>query len=296
MLHFHSPSKTPTTKCEFTTYCDSTFYPILDVLIESILVFSKYNITVYCINSDYRNTNDRVRVKRVDIAQPSLFEITKVKLLSAIESDAEISLTIDADMLATPLVDNIFNENRILSSTFPLFARHPHDIYRSEVGSYIKTVTGKSPSMRYVYATFLSSPNNRWFLSEVLYEMNRTPPFDIFGWCDEMCINLKLCQHEATNDIGYNFFPNGTASIFNDFVYGTVSDELQSVYLDKRCPVRFYLFHGHQCKQPVVMRQWLTAMCQMQITGEYMGNRFTNEVHHVHSQSSADETLQAVIA
>ena len=122
--------------------------------------------------------------------------------------------------------------------------------------------------MGYVYAHFLHSQNHKWFFKEVLEAMDSV--VDPSGWeHDEYMINAVLAKYAVTDDIGYNFMPNGTDAMFRDYVNGTVSDELKTVYLMRHTKVKFYSFHGHNCKNPTIMREWINIM---KTKGKSLGN------------------------
>lgn len=160
----------------------------------------------------------------------------------------EILSKYDCDMIVTPLIDNIFDENidKVLKSDYPLFAKHPHNPFnKKSTLNLIKTFTNKKPKMNYVFASFLYSKNNIWFLKEVYDEMNRIG--NIIGE-DEIVINSLLTKYEVDYDIGYNYLPNG-----NDNMIGIYFNEVENnisvnTYLANNCDLRFYIFHSHKIK------------------------------------------------
>lgn len=243
----------------FTTFCTENYKEILGCLIESVIEFSKYEITVFSINFDYVHPNDRVKSKRIDLINTDYYNVCKTKIISCLQSEYDVGLILDTDMIVTKEIDNIFDENvdRILDSKFPLFAKHPHNPFTHPyTKSTVKEFTEHEPKMKYVYASFLFSKNNLWFLEEVLDEMNKR---HIMGE-DEIIINSLLTKYQVDYDIGYNYLPNGTENLLNDYLNDTVSEELRITYLSYDCPVKFYIFHGHNCKNPEIMRSWINLI------------------------------------
>jgi hypothetical protein len=238
-------------KIGFVTFCTEDWVEILDNLVDSVLFFSKYEITVYSINFDYFNENDRVKVKRIDIPTLSMYEICKQKIYSSVDSEYDVGLILDTDMIVTPEIDNIFEDNleRVINSEYPLFARHPNDAFKNAkevMLDHVRIFTNNLPKHRYVYASFLFSKKNKWFLSEVLNEMNSRG--HILGE-DEMIINCLLTKYQVDYDIGYNYLPNGTHNILNGYLNESTNiDDITLGYLKYDCPVKFYIFHGHEIK------------------------------------------------
>ena len=248
-------------KIGFVTFCTENYIQILDCLIESVIQFSKHEITVFSINFDYKNNNSRIKSKRVDIDKVDYYNICKMKIFSSIECGYDVGLVLDCDMIVTKDIDKIFEDNlqRVISSDYPLFSKHPHDPF-SQPGHHaintIKKLTYKAPKMKYVFASYLFSTKNKWFLYEVLEFMNTKK---LIGE-DEIVINGLLAKYEVDYDIGYNYLPNGTDNLVNDYLYNSVSTELYETYLKYDCPVKFYIFHGHNCKNPEKMKNYINLI------------------------------------
>ena len=65
----------------FITFSTENWKDILDNLVESVLLFSKYDITVNSINFDYKHSNPRVSVKRINLHNPTYCNICKQKIV-----------------------------------------------------------------------------------------------------------------------------------------------------------------------------------------------------------------------
>jgi len=57
-------------KIGFVTFATENWKGLLDNLVESVLLFSKYEITVNAINFDYHYDNARVISKRINLHDP----------------------------------------------------------------------------------------------------------------------------------------------------------------------------------------------------------------------------------
>ena len=109
----------------------------------------------------------------------------------------------------------------------------------------VKKYTNKIPKMKWVYASYLFSKKNVWFLEQV-YEIMK-PIIHQTGE-DELIINSLLTHYEVDYDIGYNYLPNGLDDMFDIFFGKVENTKENNMYLQHDCPVKFFLFHGHQCK------------------------------------------------
>lgn len=225
-------------------------------LIDSLICFSKYDIEVNCINFCYNFNNTRIKSKTINISDTSFFNITRCKILATLDSDFDLSLLCDADMIATKDIDLIFtdNEDKIKKSKFPLFGKHPHNPFIRYL-RIIQYITDKQPKMNWVYSNYIYTKEHKWFFEEVLNIMNNIIQTNTIHYYypvpEESIINALLAKYECEYDIGYNYFPNCLPNMVeyyfdNNNILG--KQELYDVYLCNNCPVKFYLFHGHKTK------------------------------------------------
>ena len=235
-------------KIGFVTFCTENYIDIMNNLLESVLSFSKYDIIVYCLNFNYKHDSNRVQIKRIDLDNLSYFNICKMKLYATIDCGLDIGLILDCDMIVTNQIDNIFEENldKVINSEYPLFAKHPHNPFdRGDYTDMIKKYTNKKPKMKWVYASYLFSKKNVWFIEKVYNEMSQIN--NQIGE-DELIINAFLTDYEVNYDIGYNYLPNGLNDMIDIFFNRVENTVDNNPYLQCECPVKFYIFHGHLCK------------------------------------------------
>jgi hypothetical protein len=238
----------------YVIFLTKDWLPIVQNLIESVLLFSKYKIEINCINFNYDFTNERIKSNLINLDNPDFFNITKCKIISTINSEFDIGLILDGDMIVTKDIDKIFsdNEHRIKKCDFPLFAKHPHnpfDRYR-HITSFVSNSQNK---MKWVYSNYLFAKHHKWFFTETLNYMNSIPEnqHDFFYPVpEESILNALLSKYEVDYDLGYNYFPNGLKCVIDNYVNHDENGEkhIQETYLNYDCPIKFYAFHGHDLK------------------------------------------------
>jgi hypothetical protein len=232
----------------FVLFFTKNFEEISNNLINSILLFSKYNIEINTINYDYIINNNRIISKKIILDNLSFESIMSAKFISSINTNFDIALILDSDMIVTKDIDNIFleNEDKINNNNFPLFAKHPHkyDPFKNNQ-CYVNKITNKNPKMPWVYANYLfSGEKHKWFFKEAL-EIYKKNEYIV----DEIIINALLVEYEIDYDLGYNYFPNCHVDIVEYFLDNTHNKgliEVNEIYYD--IPIKFYAFHGHLCK------------------------------------------------
>lgn len=238
----------------FVIFLTEGWLQIVSNLINSILLFSKYNIEINYINFNHTINNKRVKNNFITLDNLDFFNITKCKIISTIQSEFDIGLILDGDMVVTKDIDNIFfdNEDRIMSCEFPLFAKHPHNPH--EKYKYITSFVSKEePKMNWVYSNYLFSKNHKWFFTEVLDYMNSIPQnqHDFFYPVpEESILNALLSKYKVDYDLGYNYFPNGFECVVDHYLHYNEEGEkhIKETYLNYNCPIKFYAFHGHSIK------------------------------------------------
>jgi hypothetical protein len=253
-------------KTGFITFCTEDYVPIIDNLVDSVLKFSKNDITVYSINFEYKHKNSRVKNKNIKIDKVTYYNICKVKILASVDCEYDYCLVLDGDMIVTKDIDKIFEENeeKIKNLDFPLFAKHPHnpfenELHKENIFNLIARYTKEKPKMKYVFASYLFTNESKWFLKEVLNEM------EILGYTpgdDEFVINALLTKYQVDYDIGYNYLPHASEDIIDSYLEDNLSNckDLYESYFKYDCPVKFYIFHGIKCKDVKYSRELIKKM------------------------------------
>lgn len=246
----------------FNTFVTENWLPLAEVLVDSIISFSKYPITVNCINFDYKFNNPRVTTKVVNLQHQSFDAVCSVKWSSLLDNPYDICAMLDADMIATADIDELFETNtKVLSANYPLFAKHPHNpfenpMHKDNIKFLCSVFSEYSPKMKWVYACGLVAQHHKNFIEELLESWNYY--IGLYGSSpyieDEGLLNAILTKHQVDLDIGYNYIPN--SDLFKAYIDDDSNNkQLYETYLKYDCPVKFYLFHG--CKDPALAKNIL---------------------------------------
>lgn len=243
----------------FLIFTDLKYFPIVENLIESVLLFSKYDIELNCINFLKEYDNVRIKSKKIDMPNAHFFNITRCKIIATINSDFDYGLLLDGDMIVTKEIDNIFddNEEKILNVKCPLFCKHPHNPFERYKHIFEK-LTNKKPKMKYVYSVYLFLKSQRWFFEETLEIMNKILSENMYNYFypipEESVLNSQLCNYEVDYDMGYCYHINGYHECF-EYYLNPNSEEgkkgfkhINETYIKYECPVKIYAFHGHKIK------------------------------------------------
>lgn len=247
----------------FSTVLTENWLDLCNVLIDSILKFSKYNITINCINFYHNFDNPRISSKQININNLDWNTVCMSKWKSLNELPYDITLMIDCDMIALPDVDLVFEENveKLSNSKFPLFCKHPHNPFtnlnhKDHLQRLINKFSDNQPKMKYVYAHGLFSKQHDFFIKEFIsnidYYLSTGMPY-----CgDEGLLNALLVKYQVSQDIGYNYMPN--TDLINTYLKIDNDTKLYETYINHGCPVKFYLLHG--CKDYSISRNILNKI------------------------------------
>lgn len=255
----------------FNTFVTESWLPLAKILVESIISFSEYPITINCINFEHDFNSDRVTSKTVNIDNVNFYSICMIKWQSLLNNPYDICAILDSDMIATKEIDMLFENNciKIKESKFPLLAKHPHNpfeniMHKSALQNLVSIFSNNKPKMKWVYACGLMASHHKWFISELVdnlkyfHDQGKTTYLE-----DEGMLNALLTKYQADEDLGYNHIPNFTLA--NAYINNNVNDiELHETYLKNNCPVKFYILHG--CKNPDIAYDILQQIKSYKIT------------------------------
>ena len=246
----------------FIIFSDINYFDIVDNLITSVLLFSKYDIEFNCINFIKEYSNPRIKCKQININNHNFFNITKCKLISSINTDFDLALLLDGDMIVTPEIDNIFidNEDIIVNKQIPLFCKHPHNPFMSYEHIFKLLGMNKTPKMKYVYSVYMFTKTQIWFFQKALDIMNNISFNNTenlyYPIPEESVLNYLLSEYEVDYDMGYCYHINGFEENVEYYLNPLSVKEIclkgkksiEDTYLNCDCPVKIYAFHGHKIK------------------------------------------------
>ncbi len=253
----------------YIIFLTDNWLPIISNLIDSVISFSVYDIEINCINFAHNFNNNRIKSKTIFMDNCDFFNITKCKLISTINSNFDIGLILDGDMIVTPNIDKIFddNEERIKYCKYPLFAKHPHNPF-DRWKHIIQRITKDPPMMKWVYSNYLFRKEQKWFFQEALDYMNSIPYHDHNLYLpvpEESVLNALLIKYKVDYDLGYNYFPNGFKCVIDYFLNENEEGKkhINECYLSYGCPIKFYAFHGHDIKDINYTKEIITKIKQL---------------------------------
>lgn len=235
----------------FNTIITEQWLDLAKVLIDSLLKFSKFPITINCINFKHDFNNDQIISKYIQLDSFDWNHVCMTKWTSMSELPYDITLMIDADMIALPDVDNIFleNYNKIQLSKFPLFSKHPDNPfenpnYKQHLSYLIKLFTNNIPQIKYVYAHGLFFKQHAFFINDMISNIEKYLSTGASFCGDEGLLNVLLTKYQVTDDIGYHYLPY--YELYNYYNKNNIDTIINN------CRTKFYFLHG--CKNPNIAR------------------------------------------
>jgi len=139
------------------------YLKLLEILIESVLLFSSQNIEVFSINFDYIHSSNRVLNRRINMMNETIDTIYFSKLYSSFNSCFEYGIQLDSDFIITKNMDKLFDDARLVGE-LPLGSIHPCDPNDQTMLMHLLNVGVKTQP--YVHATYLFSDKSKVFLEE----------------------------------------------------------------------------------------------------------------------------------
>jgi hypothetical protein len=233
----------------YVTYVNNNpkYQLLSDILIESILSFSKYDIHVFCINHNKNHSSSRVHFTNVSLSEETFFSICNIKPLAAIESIFDCGIILDSDVIITSDLDNLFDEvdNDLLD--VPIAPIHPDDVSINQ--EFLNFLGVKSKTQHYVHAdTYIFNKKSTGFLEECYkVGLDCISKNIIPSVVDETIFNALLWKQEKTN--AYNYVYDPFYECFLDF---NISNLNKHGY-DTSKPIKKYICHG--CKDPIQAKQ-----------------------------------------
>jgi len=223
------------------------YVQLTNILIESVLSFSKFDIEVFSINFDFKYPSDRVRITRINIPHESYGNICYCKLYGSFNTIFDNGVQLDADMIITKDADLLFNHCIDIDQT-PLGSLHPNDFYHPSIDSIMHYLGCQKRTQPYVHATYIFSNSCKPFLEEcykISQDMRKKgiSPINF----DETIYNVLLWKYNCTKYVDC-YDPNWL--IFTD-------RSLKDIHY-KDMAVNYYICHG--LKDPHVARNILNGL------------------------------------
>jgi hypothetical protein len=211
---------------------------LTEVLVKSLLQFSKYPVTVFALNAEvpfsYPNMDP---VIRKDIASLDFGSICYEKLYASYSNPYDAGVMMDADMVVNKGIDALIEEATLVGA-YPHGSLHPQDPdNQQELMAMLGVAVKTQP---YVHATFLFSKESKPFLEDCyntakrLQSVGKEPPNK-----DETVLNVKLWSAGATK---YSECYDPYFEFIDNYLNGYPINKHSSLYTLERS----LIFHG--CK------------------------------------------------
>ena len=225
----------------FVTFATESYFPVLEVLIQSVHEFSTRPIVAFGINADIPFSNEtypRLIKKRIDVDLNKI-NIFYQKPRIILESSIKYGIYVEADDIVTQWIDNLFQQCKKVKS-LPLCPIHPTDPNNQQNIMHYLGVHEKS--MPYVHAHIIFAQDCMPFIREwynTCLECLAHP-----NNYDETILNVLLWKHKAKEYLDpYDlYFTNIETYIKGKkSYYFDESNQYNALY--------FYMLHG--CKDPI---------------------------------------------
>jgi hypothetical protein len=270
----------------FTTV-NQPYFNLASVAVKSLLRFSKHDVFVVGINGRIPWKHDRILTESVSLSKPNFENICYLKTQSSLLSPFQQSLQMDADMVASPSIDKVFDLERSKSS-FPKGALHPFDPV-NQLG-LMKLLGVSAKTQPYVHATYLYDMNSvpfleevaeieRWIIKRRFFGMGYTPPN-----FDETILNVALWKHRAYDSFIETYDPS-----FESFLEPRGDRTMKEIF---GFPVHRHIMHGQKC--PTCAAETLTRLDEMNQKGQWSNSADIGKDWGSPHSSHRSESLELV--
>jgi hypothetical protein len=229
--------------CGYIIYSDAKYFPLAEVLIDSLLQFSKYPIEITTTGMDIEKKHARLTNKRADdILTDHFSEVCYFKNLKmATLSSFEVGVVLDADIVANKNVDDLMDLAIANRRCYTLHAGHGCDPNNQHETMWRLGVRKKS--MPYVYSTYFFCNESKpflkdcWDLSQKWKSENFIPPNT-----GEAVLNCMLWKEKVVEQVSCWLPYIDTLSYY--LSEGRESNPLTGYY--SRVHVSYNVFHGQK--------------------------------------------------
>lgn len=242
----------------FITYANSGYFPLVEVLLESVKAFSSHPIVVFGINDDVPFSTDRFPFmvkKRIDIDNLQHHDIIFAKPLVIENAGVRRGVFVDADVILNEGCDVLFKYCDY-AINYPLCPIFPWEVNYEGKLMQILNVTKKT--MPYVHLPLVVfNESCKPFIQE--WVKYTGPEYRPFAPCfDETVFNVLLWKHGVEN--WYFNLCDPYYALAYDYLSGGKKQHVQHGYKNWIGKIDFYLFHG--CKEAEEARKILNLLIE----------------------------------
>jgi hypothetical protein len=248
------------------TFTTKEYVPIAHMLVESVLQFTTYPITIVSFDCVFSHSSKRVNNIVVHLKKDTgnWTNNCVLKMHACSLSPYRNTMYLDTDIIVSPLFEQWFNDNIMyleISNTL-LSTNHPHLPSGKclSYNEYIKpfyTKLGINELKHYIFAAAFGFNSNFLQNFEKIYEVGEKMIHDntFLPTGDECLLNLFLHEKDLAYDCGYDFIPN--YGMFESWILGKLEDDPKYIedyrdwgknheYAEWSRRIEPVLFHGNK--------------------------------------------------
>jgi len=236
----------------FVTYGTENYFPLIEVLLDSVKAFSMHPIVVFGVNADVPFSHEQYPFmikKRIDIADASWGSVCCVKPRVLLESGIKNAVYLDADIILNKDCDTLFEYFKT-QMHFPLSHAHPYQRPSNQklIMAAMSVSEATTPYLHNPIIIFNEQCHSfirEWLDYNKFGCLSRAP--------DESVYNVLLWKHHARDyiDLCVPFF-----TLAEDYLNGKRTD-YGGDYAGK---INFSIFHG--CKDADMAGQILSRLIE----------------------------------
>jgi hypothetical protein len=239
----------------YVAYATPNYFPLLEVLLDSVKAFSTRPIVVYGINADIPFSNEDYPFmikRRMDIGELSRENIFYTKPRVILESGIRHGIYLDADNILNQGCDALF-EHCKKERSYPLCPILPND-FQVDLPELMQAMSVEKQSMPYLHGHVIFTEKCLPFIAE-WRESSRRYGHVSTRTHDEGILNALLWKYQVNEYV--NLYDPYYALAY-DYLSGGTDQHRHHGYKDWVGKIDFYLFHG--CKNPQEARRVLDLL------------------------------------
>ena len=234
----------------FVTFATSNYFPLLEVLLDSVAAFSERGIVVFGVNADVPFSTKKYPFmikKRIDVSSLSMMEICAAKPKAILEAGILRGVYLDTDIILNKDCDLLFkqvdeNANHPRCCIFPWLV--------DNMSEFMKVLGVSKKSMPYVHAPLIVFHENSLPFINEWYFTCLNPSYQPLLTChDETALNVLLWKYQVDDYIN---LCDPYYKIAYDYLYGGTDNHIEHGYINWIGKIDFYTFHGgknpEECK------------------------------------------------
>lgn len=241
----------------FVVFTDEKYLPLCNVLVESLLLFSKADICVVSVNFDFECSDERVMTGRIDVEYTEMcgFSMARLRYLTKLRGHF---ILLDADTVANWNVDELFS----LCDQGYLFLQQPGVCGQLDLST--SDILRPYPGFIYCNTVPLICSNgfSEWLINiwpsiehfKDLSLQTRQAPID-----DELTLNWLRC---ASLEKSHITISSPDRQFLAPYIEGMLSiQKLHAHGMYNGRHVTWHMFHGE--KNPLVAREMFNQLKQL---------------------------------